>query len=184
MSKDMKLIMESWRKNVITEAKALELHEQLVQEFIDELKVLSENKAELNEILGKVGAFAKKYYDKYSEIKKGGIKRVLTAAINGALKIIPLVKDKAPNIASKVERILNELKKDENMTVAVSIVSILIGLLAGEFFDAIEEVLKAIEAAPNIIKAYQAIQNIKDAVDIKKAADQTGELADVAALAE
>ncbi len=142
MSKDMKLIMESWRKNVITEAKALELHEQLVQEFIDELKVLSENKADLNEVLGKVGAFARKYYDKYSEIKKGGIKRVLTAAINGALKIIPLVKDKAPKVASKVERILNELKKDENMTVAVSIVSILIGLLTGEFFDAIEEVIR------------------------------------------
>jgi hypothetical protein len=184
MSKDMKLIMESWRKNVITEAKALELHEQLIQEFIEELKVLSENKADLNEVLGKVGAFARKYYDKYSEIKKGGIKRVLTAAINGALKIIPLVKDKAPNVASKVERILNELKKDENMTVAVSIVSILIGLLTGEFFDAIEEVLSAIDAAPNIIQAYKTIQNIRDAVDIKKAADQTGQLADVAALAE
>ena len=180
----MKLIMESWRKNVITEAKALELHEQLIQEFIEELKVLSENKADLNEVLGKVGAFARKYYDKYSEIKKGGIKRVLTAAINGALKIIPLVKDKAPNVASKVERILNELKKDENMTVAVSIVSILIGLLTGEFFDAIEEVLSAIDAAPNIIQAYKTIQNIRDAVDIKKAADQTGQLADVAALAE
>ena len=44
--------------------------------------------------------------------------------------------------------------------------------------------MSAIDAAPNIIQAYKTIQNIRDAVDIKKAADQTGELADVAALAE
>ena len=58
MSKDMKLIMESWRRNVITESKAIQIHEQLIQEFVEELRVLSENKAELNEILSKVGEFA------------------------------------------------------------------------------------------------------------------------------
>ena len=36
-------------------------------------------------------------------------------------------------------------------------------MLTGEFFDAIEEVLSAIDTAPNIIKAYETIQNIRDA---------------------
>jgi len=184
MSKDMKLIMESWRNNVITEAKALQLHEELVQEFISELKTLSENKAELNEILAKVGAFAKKAYNTYSDLKKGTIKKVLETAINGALKLLPLIKDSAPNIASKVERVLNELKKDENMTVAVSMVSILVGLMTGESFDALGEVLDAISAAPNIIKAYETIQTITDTADMSKAVGKTGELVKVAAAAE
>jgi len=128
----MKLIMESWRNNVITEAKAIQIHEELIQEFVNELKVLAENKAELNEILSKVGEFAKKAYNTYSNLKKGAIKRVLETAINGALKVVQLIKGSAPNVASKVERVLNDLKKAENMTVAVSLVSIIVGLATGD----------------------------------------------------
>ena len=184
MSKDMKLIMESWRRNVITEAKAIQIHEQLMQEFIEELRVLSENKAELNEILAKVGEFAKKAYNTYTDLKKGTIKKVLETAINGALKLVPLIKDKVPNVASKVERVLNALKKDENMTVAVSMVSIIVGLVTGEAFDALGEVLDAISAAPNIIKAYETIQTITDTANMNKAVGQGGELVKVAAAAE
>jgi len=59
MSNDMKLIMENWRANT--------LHEQLVEEFVKEIKTLTEAKAELNEILAKVGEFAKKAFNTYSD---------------------------------------------------------------------------------------------------------------------
>ena len=45
MSKEMKLIMESWRTNIISETKAIEIHEQLITEFVNDIKTLAENKA-------------------------------------------------------------------------------------------------------------------------------------------
>lgn len=186
----MKLIMESWRKNVITEAKAIQIHEELIQEFVNELKVLTESKAELNEILAKVGEFAKKAYNTYSDLKKGAIKKVLETAINGALKVVDLIRGAAPNVASKVERVLNELKKAENMTVAVSLVSIIIGLATGDVdvgdfdFEPLEKVINAIQSAPNLIKALETVQTIKDTAQVAKAVDKAGKLVDVASAAE
>lgn len=176
MSNDMKLIMENWRANT--------LHEQLVEEFVKEIKTLTEAKAELNEILAKVGDFAKKAFNTYSDLKKGTIKKVLETAINGALKLIPAIKQVNSGIASKIERALNALKQDENMTVAISIVSIIVGLMTGEAFSAVEEVLGAIDAAPNLIKAYEAIANITDTADIAKVAGKSGQLVNVAAMAQ
>lgn len=190
MSKDMKLIMESWRNNVITEAKAIQIHEELIQEFVNELKVLTENKAELNEILAKVGEFAKKAYNTYSDLKKGAIKKVLETAINGALKVVDLIRGAAPNVASKVERVLNELKKAENMTVAVSLVSIIVGLATGDVdvgdfdFGPLEKVINAIQSAPNLIKALETVQTINDTTEVAKAVDKSGKLVDVASAAE
>ena len=180
----MKLIMESWRKNVLEENEATKLYEQLVNEFVDELKVLSESKASLNEILSKVGDFAKKAYNSYKTLKKGTIQKVLETAINGALKIVPLFKEKFPNIATKVERALNELKKDENMTIAISIVSILVGLMTGEAMDVLEEVLNVISAAPNLIQAYELIGNITETADVAKVVDKSGQLVNVAKMAQ
>ena len=184
MKNDMSVIMENWNKNVLQENKVLFIHEELINEFVLELKTLTERKAELNEILSKIGDFAKKAYNTYSEVKKGTIKKVLETAINGALKIIPLIKEKVPNVASKIERILNELKKDENMTLAISIVSIIIGLMTGEAFDAIGEILDIIDSAPNIIKAYEMIANVTDSADVVKVADKSGQLVNVASMAQ
>lgn len=184
MSKEMKLIMESWRANIITETKAFHIHEHLINEFVDDIKTLTENKAQLNEILSKVSEFAKKAYQTYSDLKKGTIEKVLTKAIDAALKVVPLIKDKVPNVASKIERILNEFKKTENMTIAISIVSIIIGLMTGEAFDALTEVLDVISSAPNLIKAYESIQQITDTANITKAVDKTGQLINVAQAAE
>ena len=186
----MKLIMESWRSNIINEAKAIQIHEQLIEEFVNDLKTLQEGKAELNEILAKVGEFAKKAYNTYTDLKKGAIKRVLETAINGALKVVPLIRKQAPDIASKVERVLNELKKSENMTVAVSLVSIIIGLATGDLdvgdfdFAPLEKVLNAIQSSPNLIKALETVQTISDTTDVAKAVDKTGKLVDVASAAE
>ncbi len=176
MSSNMKLIMENWRANT--------LHEQLVAEFVKEIKTLTEAKAELNEILAKVGDFAKKAFNTYSDLKKGTIKKVLETAVNGALKLIPAIKQVNSGIASKIERALNALKQDENMTVAISIVSIIVGLMTGEAFSAAEEVLNAIDAAPNLIKAYEAITNLTDTADVVKVAGKSGQLVNVAAMAQ
>ena len=91
MSRDMKLIMENWRNNVLQENKGFALHEQLIEEFVREIKVLSEDKAPMNEILSKVGDFAKKAFNSYKALKKGTIQKVLETAINGALKVVPLI---------------------------------------------------------------------------------------------
>jgi len=184
MSNDMKLIMEAWRKNILEEKEASSIYEQLVQEFVVELKTLVENKAEMNEVLAKVSEFARKAYNTYSEIKKGTIKKVLETAIDGALKLVPAIKEKNSIIGSKIERVLNELKKDENMTIAISIVSIIVGLMTGEAFDVVGEVLDAVAAAPNLIKAYEIISNITDAADVVKVADESGQLVNVAAVAQ
>ena len=184
MKNDMKLIMENWKKNVLEENKALSIHEQLVEEFIKEIKTLTEAKAELNEILTKVGEFAKKAFNTYSDLKRGTIKKVLETAINGALKLIPAIKEMNSNIGSKIERALNALKKDENMTIAISIVSIIVGLMTGEAFDAVDEILGAIEAAPNLIKAYEIISDITDTADVVKVAGKSGQLVNVAAMAQ
>jgi len=184
MSKDMRFIMESWRRNVLEENEGDKLYEQLVNEFVNDLNVLSENKASLNEILSKVGDFAKKAFNSYKALKKGTIQKVLETAISGALKIVPLFKDKFPDIAAKVERVLNELKKDENMTIAVSMVSILVGLMTGEAVDALEEVMNVIGAAPNLIQAYELIGNITDTADVAKVVDKSGQLVNVAAMAQ
>jgi len=184
MSRDMKLIMENWRSNVLQENKAFALHEQLIEEFVREIKVLAEDKAPMNEILSKVGDFAKKAFNSYKALKKGTIQKVLETAINGALKVVPLIKDKMPDVASKLERVLNELKRDENMTIAISIVSILVGLATGEAFDAVGEVLEIIEAAPNIIQAYETIGNITDTADVGKVVNKSGKIVNVSAMAE
>ena len=70
------------------------------------------------------------------------------------------------------------------MTVAISIVSIIVGLMTGEAFDVAEEVLGIIDAAPNLIKAYEMIANITDSADVVKVAGKSGQLVNVAAMAQ
>ena len=113
---EMNLIMEGWRGFVLKEEReyALQIHENLIHEFVKDLKVLEENKAELNEILSKVGDFAKKAFTVYSDLKRGAIKGVLSKSIDGALKALEFVEDKlkeqAPDLISKIKIDLFELE--------------------------------------------------------------------------
>jgi hypothetical protein len=184
MSNDMKLIMENWKANILEENNVLSIHEQLVQEFVNEIKTLNEEKAEMNEILAKIGDFAKRTYRTYSNMKKGAIKKVLEASINKALSLVPIIKRANSTVGSKIERVLNMLKQEQNIAVAISIISIIIGLATGEAFDLIEEVLNVIEAAPNIINAYETISNMKDTGKFAKATGKASELTSLASAAE
>ena len=180
---DMKLIMENFREFTLKEEidTALTIHENLVKGFVEEIRSLHEAKADINEILSKVSNFAKKALNTTRDVKRGAIKTVLTTAINSALKALDFVEDKltaeSPALAGKVRNVLNMLKKDENMTLAVSVVSIIIGLLTGESFDVLGEVLEIIEAAPNILKAYDLLGTLGDAGDFKSITDKTGRIA-------
>ena len=73
MSKEMKLIMENWRGSILQEQHAIELHEQLVNEFVLDLKQIQESSNDLNEVLSKVSEFAKKAYNTYKDIKNNTI---------------------------------------------------------------------------------------------------------------
>ena len=175
MSNDMKLILESWRKT-LNEEKANTIYDNLIKEFVEEITSLKESKAELNEIMSSIKNFAQKALNTYKTIKSGAIEGVLTAAINSALKMLSLLEDKAPTIVGKLKSVLNTLKKSENMTMAVSIVSIIVGLMTGEAFDALGEVLDVIKAAPNILLAYEKITAFQDTADIGQVINKSGQL--------
>jgi len=176
MKPNMKIIMENWRKN-INEQKVHTIYENLIEGFVNEIKSLKEEKAEINEILSSIKNFASKAYNTYKDIKSGAIKTVLLAAIDSALKLLDIVDDKMPKIAGKLKSILAKLKKAENMTIAVSIISIIVGLMTGEAFDVLGKILDVVGSAPNLIIAYEKIQAISDSVSVGQVIGKTGQLA-------
>ncbi len=176
MKPNMKIIMENWRKN-LNEQKAHIIYESLIEDFVNEIKSLREEKAEINEILSSIKNFASKAYNTYKDIKSGAIKTVLLTAIDSALKLLDIVDDKMPKIAGKLKSILVKLKKTENMTIAVSIISIIVGLMTGEAFDVLGKILDVVGSAPNLIIAYEKIQAISDSVSVGQVIGKTGQLA-------
>ncbi len=180
MSKEMKLIMENWRGSVLQEQQAIELHEQLVSEFVLDLKQIQESSNDLNEVLSKVSEFAKKAYNTYKDIKNNTIQAVLTKAIDSAMKVLNLIEDnmkeKAPALISKIKSVLEKLKEESNMAIAVSVVSVLIGLMTGEAFDVLGTVLDILDASDNIMAAYETISKITDSADVKRIVNKAGQL--------
>ena len=126
--------------------------------------------------------FASKAFNTYKTLKTGAIETVLKTAINSAIKLLSVVESKIPTIAGKLKSILNNLKKSENMTIAVSIVSIIVGLMTGEAFDALGEILDIIGAAPNLLVAYEKIQAVTDTVDVGQVIGKSGQLAKTTAV--
>ena len=184
MSKQMKVIMENWRSNLLLEQEALSIHERLIEEFVNEIKIIRESSDDLNEVLSKVADFAKKAYNTYSDIKKNAIEAVLTKAIDSAIKVLDFLEEKLnqekPGLINKIKSFLEKLKEESNMAIAVSIVSILIGLLSGEAFDVVENVLDILGASEDIINAYQVISKINDSVDVKDVVNKVGQLTRIA----
>tara|TARA_E500000305_G_scaffold79171_1_gene64942 strand:+ start:17 stop:565 length:549 start_codon:yes stop_codon:yes gene_type:complete len=176
MKPNMKVLMENWRK-ILNEQKAHVIYENLIEDFVNEIKSLKEEKAEINEVLSSIKNFASKAYNTYKDIKSGAIKTVLLTAIDSALKLLDIVGDKMPKIVGKLKSILNQLKKAENMTIAVSIISIIVGLMTGEAFDELGKILDVVGSAPNLIIAFEKIQAISDSVSVGQVIGKTGQLA-------
>ena len=167
--------MEAWRKK-LNEEKVHMIYENLIEEFVNEINSLKEEKAEINEILSSVKGFANKAYNTYKTIKSGAIKAVLDKAIDSALKLLDAFESKIPKIAGKLKTVLNKLKKSENMTIAVSIVSIIVGLMTGEAIDALGDVLNIIGSSSNTVMAFEAIQKLGDSIKIGQVVSKTGQL--------
>ena len=180
MSEKMKTIMENWRHSVLLEQQAIQLHEQLVNEFVLELKQIQESTDDLNEVFAKVADFAKKAYSTYKDIKNNTIQAVLTKAIDSALKVLDLLEDslreRAPALISKIKNILEKLKEESNMAIAVSIVSIIVGLMTGEAFDVLSTVLDVLDASGDILTAYETISKLTDSVEVGRVVNKTGQL--------
>ena len=176
----MKVIMENWRSNLLLEQEVLSIHKELLEQFTNEIKIIRESSSDLNEVLSKVADFAKRAYNTYRDIKKNAIEAVLTKSIDSAIKVLDFLEEKLnqdkPGLINKIKSFLEKLKQESNMAIAVSIVSILIGLLSGEAFDAVESVLDILGASEDILNAYQMISQISDSVDVKNVVNKAGQL--------
>ena len=175
MSKEMKSIMESWRRSINGEEN--KIYESLLEEFTTELKTLTEGKAELNEVLGSIGAHAKKAYKTFKGWKDSKIKSVLTKAIDSGISLIDKKVGKAsPELANKLKTAFYLLKKSDNMAIAVSIVSILVGLITGNLLEYITPILEILENAPDIADALKWMIKQKEKIDIGRASFKSTKL--------
>ena len=180
MSKQMKVIMENWNSSRLVEEHAIQVYNQRVQEIIEEVSILNEQQVELNEFMDKVSSFAKKTLTAVKDLKDSAIEKVLDTALASldALlkKLEEKLKQKAPQLIGKIRNVIMKLRDPENMKIAVSIVSIIAGLLAGDAFSVLDQVLQIVEAGDNILAAYETISNIQDTADMAAAVTKTGAL--------
>ena len=180
MTTNMKLIMESWNNSSVVQEHAIEVYNECVQKIIEEVKLLNEQKVELKEFMTKVASFATSTLAAVKELKDSAIEKVLATALSGLdsllKKLEEKLKEKAPNLIAKIRNVIQKLKEPENMKIAVSIVSIIAGLLAGDAFSVLDQVLEIVEAGDNIVAAYEAISNIQDNADIAAAVTKAGTL--------
>ena len=180
MSKDMKLILENWENSSTMEQYAVEIYNECVQKIIEEVKLLNEEKIELKEFMTKVASFAKSTLTAVKDLKDSAIEKVLQTALSGLDSLLKQLeeklKQKAPNLIGKIRNVIQKLKEPENIKIAISIVSIIAGLLVGDAFSVLDQVLQIVEAGDNILAAYETISNIQDNADIAAAVTKTGSL--------
>ena len=180
MSKDMKFIMENWNNSYLAEQYAVDFYNEILENIINNVKLLNEEKIELKEFMAKVATFAKSTLDAVKELKDSAIEKVLDTALSSLdqllKKLEEKLKQKAPELIGKIRSVITKLRDPENMKVAVSIVSIIAGLLAGDAFSVLDQVLQVIEAGDNILAAYETISNIQDTADMAAAVTKTGAL--------
>jgi hypothetical protein len=176
----MKLIMENWNNSVVIEQAAIDVYNECVRKIVEEVRLLHEEKIELKEFMSKVSGFAKSTLAAVKELKDSAIKKVLDTALSSLdellKKIEDKLKEKAPELISKVRNVINKLKEPENIKIAVSIISIIAGLLVGDAFSVLDQVLQIVEASDNILTAYETISAIQDTADMGAAVTKTGAL--------
>ena len=171
MSNDFKLIMENWQRLLNEEKEAQQIFDSLLNEFVNEIKTLQEEKVELNEVFAKIGDFVKKSYGKVKNFKDGVIEKVLTGAINATLKMLDKLEDANPpdifkKLIPKIKYILQSLKSSKNMALAVTVVNILLGLMTGNALQELAEVVGILDKATSIGAAVDMILKMGDTVEV------------------
>ncbi len=171
MSNDFKVIMENWKKTIDEQKDPQIVIDSLLREFVQEIKVLQEEKVELNEVFKKIGEFVKDSYNKVKNLKDELIVKILKGAINTALKMLEKLEDQNPpeafkKLIPKIKYILQSLKSSRNMALAVTTVNILLGLMTGNALQGLAEVVGILDKASSLGSAIDAILKMSDVAEL------------------
>ena len=174
----MQGLMEGWRDY---ESQLL-----LEQEFQKDIDLFVEQLSRLDEskVLDAFKERSKAILSKYSKVKKTALESLLKKGID---QLQNLAASKMPvewkdckklgfsgkySCRKRAMALINKLKRPENLTVAVSLVSILIAAFTGDAFDLVSQALEAFAVTEDVIEVYQTIGDIQDARDLVAKAEK------------
>ena len=155
----MKALLENWRlyeSQVLTE-----------RLFLEEIDLFTEQLSQLEEakVLDGFKDKSKELFAKYSQAKKAAIEPLLKKGIKQLRK---LAETKMPT--ERLMKFIEKLERPENLAVGVTLTSLLISALVGNYFEVVATLLGAFGVSGSIIQAYEVISGIKDFKEISSQA--------------
>ena len=155
----MKVLLENWRlyeSQVLTE-----------RLFLEEIDLFTEQLSQLEEakVLDGFKDKSKELFSKYSQAKKAAIEPLLRKGIEQLRK---LAETKMPT--ERLMKFIEKLERPENLAIGVTLTSLLISALVGNYFEVVATLLGAFGVSGSIIQAYEVISGIKDFKEISSQA--------------
>ena len=155
----MKILLENWRlyeSQVLTE-----------RLFLEEIDLFTEQLSQLEEakVLDGFKDKSKDLFGKYSQAKKAAIEPLLKKGIKQLRK---LAETKMPT--ERLMKFIEKLERPENLAIGVTLTSLLISALVGNYFEVVATLLGAFGVSGSIIQAYEVISGIKDFKEISSQA--------------
>lgn len=155
----MKVLLENWRlyeSQVLTE-----------RLFLEEIDLFTEQLSQLEEakVLDGFKDKSKELFAKYSQAKKAAIEPLLKKGIKQLRK---LAETKMPT--ERLMKFIEKLERPENLAIGVTLTSLLISALVGNYFEVVATLLGAFGVSGSIIQAYEVISGIKDFKEISSQA--------------
>ena len=151
----MKVLLENWRlyeSQVLTE-----------RLFLEEIDLFTEQLSQLEEakVLDGFKDKSKELFAKYSQAKKAAIEPLLKKGIKQLRK---LAETKMPT--ERLMKFIEKLERPENLAIGVTLTSLLISALVGNYFEVVATLLGAFGVSGSIIQAYEVVSGIKDFKEI------------------
>ena len=155
----MKILLENWR---LYESQVLTEHL-----FLEEIDLFTEQLSQLEEakVLDDFKDKSKELFAKYSQAKKAAIEPLLKKGIKQLRK---LAATKMPT--ERLMKFIEKLERPENLAIGVTLTSLLITALVGNYFEVVATLLGAFGVSGSIIQAYEVISGIKDFKEISSQA--------------
>ena len=155
----MKILLENWRlyeSQVLTE-----------RLFLEEIDLFTEQLSQLEEakVLDGFKDKSKELFAKYSQAKKAAIEPLLKKGIKQLRK---LAETKMPT--ERLMKFIEKLERPENLAIGVTLTSLLISALVGNYFEVVATLLGAFGVSGSIIQAYEVVSGIKDFKEISSQA--------------